>query len=281
MKIKLPIPIFHHGQIYDYIETVQPRSGIIADTQRVAANGDKFGAVFTFISGCAISITTESGQEVSDKVALKSALRSIPYRSAEYVLIRIMSELWDDDGIEGVYRCPRCHAQIITERRKEGDEIVFDTRDFVKDLPVNYLEQPYSPYLSHSFSTPVRIINSGTGEVVEEIRSIDVKHPTLAHCIQAQQRNSALDDIKMQYAIYAEALDKVNGVTVENKWRNMYGALMWDNIPDIKNDLKVFTEKVNFYGIERRVEKTCPECKKIFKATVNTSNFFDFDLRAM
>ena len=62
--------------------------------------------------------------------------------------------------------------------------------------------------------------------------------------------------MRMQFSIYVEALKKVNGVEVDNKYKNLYGIAIFLNISDIKIDLTAITSLVNKYGIDKRIDKT-------------------------
>lgn len=281
MRETLAIPIFHNDEVYTEIEIDRPKPGVIADTQRIAENENQFSAILTFISGCTNAIIKQDGSEITDKIALKSLIGNMPYKSAELVTIQIMllhNEL--DDAVEGLYTCPRCGNKIVSELIKENDEIISDTTDHIMALNINTMNE-IEKTIYYEFSIPVEIKNSSTKEVLESITSIEMAFPTLNNCINAHKKNSKLDSMRLQFAIYVEALKRVNGYDIDNKYKNMYGISIFLNISDIKTDLVAITSLVNKYGIDKRVDKSCNNCGKQFKAIINTSNFFDSGLQLM
>ncbi len=280
--MKLPIPIFHGDKIYTNAELQKPTPGILADVQRLADGGDVFSATHRFLSGCVTRISGD-GIDIEERSPLSALIRQLPYRSAEYLCLQTMLLLDPDDGIEGVYKCPRCEKKQIAEKRvDEIGELLYDTRDHVRDIPVKFMTE-LSPVVVHEFENPVEIKNADTGETIEEIYSLEMRHPTIAHCIAAQQKNGNLDGVRFEWAVYVEALTKINDDAVENQWKNRFGLLLFERMPSPEKDLIAINRKINDYGMAKRIKKICKdsECGKEFDVLLNTSNFFDFAPRGL
>lgn len=276
--IKLPIPAFHGETFYDSCEITKPTPGILADVSKIAET-DPFSATHRLLTGCVTSVRSEDGVDVTERGPLSALLRQLPYRSAEYVSISIMTLLDPDDGIEGVYRCPRCGRSQKSEKMvDELGEILYDTRDFVSSLDFFAMPQPYENKFRHDFAEPFELKNIDTGEIIDEVYCIEMKHPTLANCIQAQQKNGNLDGVRFEWATYVEAIESVNDQVASNQWKNRYGMLLFERMTSPEKDLVAINKKVNEYGLSRRVKKVCknPDCGKVWFPVVNTSNFFDY-----
>lgn len=271
----LPIPFDFSKRRIISADIDKPKTGILADSHKIAKSGDYYAAMSHFIWGCCKSLIDVSGDEITDRIQIKQALRLIPYRSAEIMGIRAMLLYDKDDGIEGVYICPRCGKKVIAQYEEEDGEVVIDTRDFISQLDIHYCVDTEN--IEHTFTEPVQIINAQTKEPIEVISSIEMKHPNLQHCMNAFQKHGNRDDLRMQCGIYVEALQKVNNSEVDQSWKNKFGMIMFENIGEVKEDLVGLTKKVMQYGIDRRVEKSCLDCGKIWKAMINTSNFFGFE----
>lgn len=266
--MRLPIPILgDNGSKFMMAEIKRPPSGLVADTKKlIDSNPNIFVATRHFVSGIITSI-----DEVEDSIALKGLVKNIPYRTAEYLLLQsFLLRNPEDDGIEGVYPCPRCHYKIIAEIY-EKDGITYDTRDFISKLEIHYTEETS---FSVTFDEPVELKDGRTGEILQTINSITMKYPTLEHCIMGY--NACMDkrdDIRLQFNIYAQALTHINDEPISQKFKMNFGALMFDKI-DNDADLLKISNAVRASGLDNRVEKYCPECGKKWMATINTNNFF-------
>jgi hypothetical protein len=274
--IKYPVPILNNNNEYTGCDIRKPSPGLIADVKKMAETGDKFSSTQVFIEGITTSIY-KGGQAITDRLSIKSILKNTPYRTAEYILIKSMLLLDPSDYIEGYYQCPRCGQTITCELKEENDQMIFDTRDRISDLSLKCLEK-YED-IKIDLSDPVEIMQGE--EQVESVGSFVMGHPTLKDCITAYQRVGDKDDLRLQFAIYTEALKKINNTNIDSKWKNRNGKYLFDNLKNFKKDFVNITNKVNEYGLDKRLEKTCKNCGKVFKAVVNTSNFFDFDLQRM
>jgi ssDNA-binding Zn-finger/Zn-ribbon topoisomerase 1 len=273
MQIQLPIPIYKDNEVLSkFIEIKKPNTGCIADTKKIYDSGDQYGAIHHFVSSCTEEVYTETGS-ITDKGLIKSVVRNMPYRSAEYAFIQIMLLRHSDDGVEGVYYCPRCGHQVVCEAKKEGGLLVLDTRDFIHKLPVTMIEGLSN--IDYTMEYPIEI-STTEGKLLTSIESLVMRHPTLGDAIMGVKRADRKDDLRSQFGIYVEAIVSINGVDIDNSWRNNYGMIAFDRI-DPDTDLIQLTKKVNEFGIEKRVERTCPNCSKTWRSIVNTSNFFELE----
>jgi hypothetical protein len=239
MLVKLPIPILSNNINYVKVEIRKPSPGIIADTKKSADSGDKFSAICTFIEGVITKISSVD-VDVEDRIAVKSLIKNMPYRSAELVMIKAMLLLDANDFIEGVYSCPRCGKQIICECKEENGETIFDTRDRISELEIRYTD--VNKNFRFELSAPVDIMN---GETLEErISTMEMTHPTMKDCISAYQKIGDTDEIRLQFAIFVESIKKVNEIEIDSKWRNRNSCIV-QNLQtslDLKNKWKKFVE---------------------------------------
>jgi hypothetical protein len=263
--MRLPIPFEWSGQVIREVEVGAPKAGLLADTREVADQGKMHAAMYTLAAG---SILDAEG--ITDRNEIKRMTRDMPYRSAEFVALSAVLTISPDDGFEGVYVCPRCGEKIITEYNPEND-----TRDFVSDLEVGVLEEP--ELFSLDLDVPVTFTSQG--EVIDEVRSMELRYPTMADCMAAERRAAGKDAVRLQFAIYAQALVSVNGKQINDTWKVGFGTQMFDRL-DVKTDLRALSEAMGRYGLQSEIEKRCISCGKVWKAPVNTSNFFVSALRS-
>jgi exosome complex RNA-binding protein Csl4 len=270
----LPVPVEIEKVLYVNVDIQSPSVDCLAQSRSIADEGKYFPALRAFVAGCVRSFTTEDGRIVDDSVSIRSILPKLPFRSVDYIAIQALLLDNDDDGIEGFYPCPRCGTESIAEYR-EDDGIVLDTRDRISSLKVGV----FDPYVDKheirvDLSEPVVISDRG-GDVMLQIENFEVAIPTLENCIVAESKVGAKDPVKLQIAIYVEAMTKVNGEKIDNKFRNEYGNLFMGKIRTASKDLRILSDTINRYGIDRRVDKECKKCGKKWRPVVNTSNFFD------
>lgn len=273
--MKLVIPIFNNDKIYYDAQIIKPSGAVLADTKKIADTGDFFSALRIFLIGCVTGV-----DDIEDKVALKSLIAKMPYKTAEHLALEVI-KLYNgtDDGIEGVYYCPRCGNQIISEL-KESDGLESDTRDFLSNLKIGYYKG-VDGIIKTELTEPVRMKNVATGEIFEEINSYAIHIPTLEDGINAYQKYGAKDEVRLQFAMFVQSLVKINSEPIDTRWKNAVGMLFFEGMKDIKNDVGKVVEEINSYGVIPKVDKHCNKCDKDWKATVNTSNFFGSALRPM
>jgi len=282
--MQLSVPCFKSdGEVYDRCELIKPKTGVIGDTYEVLQEKGEYPAILEFISGGISNFTSVDGDIVEDKARIRAICRRMPYITSEVIALYIMIKVNPEDWIEGVYTCPRCHAQIITGYDDEDD-----TRDKVSDLDIVNMGEDESGeinpdlYINNihvDLKEPVKILHAKTGNVLQEIRSIDIRFPTIDDCIIGMQKYPDKRDVKRQLAIYAMALTKVNGENVEIKWKRTWGEFIFDKLdPD---DTSVIGEELQNYGLKKTVLRICRKCGKQWEAPVNTSNFFVSGLQSV
>ncbi len=260
--IQLAIPVFYNDDIFTHVEIQEPSPATLADTQKeIEKTGNYFKAIHVFLSG---SIMSYHGKSIIDnKQQIYAITRLMPYTTASMLALDVLVDLNDDDFFEGVYHCPRCGYKIICE--KAGDE---DTRDAISSLHRTYMEE-------HSNRFGVDLIKHATlvkGEETEEITSIALHYPTLSDTIAAFSKIPTSDPVTRQYQIYVEAIELINGEAKPDAWKANFGLLTIQHV-SIK-DIRKIGNEVRRYGVDEHIEKTCSECGKVFRARVNTANFF-------
>lgn len=273
--MRLPIPVEINNVLYVDAEVQAPTLDCLTETRKIAEDGRFFQSMRVFSNGCIKSVTTDSGQIIEDQIALKSVITKTPYKTIEHLAIRsLMVHNDDDDGVEGYYPCPRCGKESISEYRND-DGVIIDTRDHISSLSVGYFD-PYNDNreITVVLTEPVIIKDRGNNDVFLEIKDFTVEIPTLEQCIVAESKVGNSDPIKLQLAIYVEAMKKVNGEKIDNKFKNEFGLFFLGKIRTAKTDFGKLAESINKYGLNRTVEKTCVKCGKVWRPTINTSNFF-------
>lgn len=262
----LPIPIFYKGNKYSNVEFDIPTADTLANvSDAIEQQGNVFQANRIFLIGCITQI-----DDIIDKNELKILISKIPSKSAEYLIIQILLKAKPEmDKISGVYS-HICGNKIISDY-KFDDGIEIDTRDSISSLKVNYYKDDVNE-IEIIFSEPLQIKDNETNEVIENILSMTFQFPTIEHCINAFQKKGGNSNTRLQYAIYLEALIKVNGNDLANNYKHIYGDMAIKKINIV--DLEKLAKKINFYGINPVIEKFCPHCGVNFKALINTSNFF-------
>ena len=274
--MKLPIPIFCNGSIYTDIEIKRAESGVIADTQKVANEIDEYSAMIKFVTGCTESITNDKGDILSDKKRIKQIMTSMSYISVDFVALQIFLKINDDDGIEGIYQCPRCGAQKICELDESNG---IDTRDFLNDQKIIYMENFEKKEIEITLDYSVEIVNEVDGQLIEKIENFVIRIPQIKDCINAIQRVGKIDKSRLQFEIYNQALIKVNGNEIDNKYKNRWGKYIFSKMDSM--DLMKISKIINQYGIEKKVEKICNNCGKNYKTNLNTASFFDSALQSL
>jgi len=276
MRLAIPAKL-SDGKLIDNVEIVKPVNESIVAAYEAMKNGNIFQAMVEIITGGIQAYTTNSGSVTESRSAIREAVRLMPYPAADCVSIEIMKLLTKDDYVEGVYQCPRCPRQVITEKDPFTG---IDTRDRISNLEIKYCPvDNFTNEIAVNMQKPVFIKDAETGEVLETIESFAIHYPTLLDCIAAGQGMQEGQEVRVQIKIYINALEKINGRPIDRKWISAYGALMFAKTdPD---DLEKLGNAMQLYGLKKLVERKCPGCGKVWLAPLNTSNFFASGLRAV
>lgn len=279
--MRLPVPIFHKDTIYTECTLVKPKPFVIANTNKTLdQTGNYFDAMRQLLNGCVKDFKTSDDVVVVDDIGIRTLIPKLPYKSSEYLSLLSVSMVSPDkdDGIEGIYDCPRCNARIVSELYQK-DGLEYDTRDFLSKLKVSYYEANTGEQ-EFEFSSPVQIVDKSSGKLCEEVSCITMKIPTLENSINAFAKMGTSDRVRLQLAQFAEAIVAVNRIPIDNKWKNNYGLHVLEN-PNEMEDVYQISRWINQYGLDSTVEKTCKNCGKVWRPVVNTSNFFASGLRSL
>ena len=264
--IVLPIPIFLNEKEYREIEIRNVNAGIIADANRFIQKGDSYRGIQTFIAGC-----TERIGDITDKQAIFSMIGFMPFKSASWVSIQIIFLDEKDDGVEGMYPCPRCGEKKICEFNEDEN---LDTRDYLKDLPLKVMKDKKSTF-EIELKKSIFIKDQDQGS--EEVKSLEIYYPTLNHCSMALNKIGDKDHVRLQLQIYIQALKSVNDQEIDNRYKNNFGSFIFESIGS--EDIKQIGDLVDQFGLETGIKKVCTACGKEWVVNINTSNFFVSALR--
>lgn len=257
MDLKLPVAIHGPSKATDAV-VKEPTPGVIADTKRAVDAGNPYKAIQLFVAGCCERIGAAA--ERRDVLAMVAAM---PFKTAEYVVAKVSLLMSGDDGLEGVYRCPRCGKNVVCEKTEDSD-----SRDRFDSLDVVETEERF---FRVELTEPVRLHESPE-EQGAVVSSVTVAYPTLGNCAAAHARIGDKDSMRLQFAIYAEALVGVNDAEVDQKWRTRWGSILFEKMR--LDDLRVVGKAADSVGVKTEVAKACPWCGKVFKTTLNALDFF-------
>lgn len=283
--MQLSVPIDYKDGVYDQCEFKKPKPGFLANALEVFQNQGDFPAILDFLANSITSFTSTEGKVINAPDQIRAICRRMPYVTADVIAIQIMLLINKDDWIEGVYACPRCKKEIITGVNNDTGE---DNRDRILDLEiVNQGEneigeidsEEYNSQIFVELMEPVKILHAKTGEALHEIESFHMRYPTLDDCIKGGNKYPQNKEAKRQFAIYAEALEKINGEEIKVKWKKTWGEFIFREIDS--DDLQFIGQEMQKYGMKRQIEKTCRHCGKTWMAPVNTSNFFESGLQSV
>src|SRR5271157_4760882 len=227
--MRLPYPARIKDVLYTDFEIDAPTVDTIAKTRNLTEQGKFFPAMRPFVEGSVTEFRTSTGEIINDPISMKGIVPKIPYKSIEFISLQAMlAHFGDDDGVEGIYPCPRCGKEVLAEY-SESDGMIVDTRDKLSDLTVNYYEDENS-IIHLQLTTPVEIMDKKEKEIIMTVKDMDFEFPTLEHCINAEAKVGMKDAIRLQIAMYVECMVKVNGEDVDHKFKNQFGSHILGNI---------------------------------------------------
>jgi hypothetical protein len=259
--IVIPIPVSVGEKTYREVKIKRTIASVIADTHQILEKGDTYKAIQKFVSGC-----LESIDDVTDKLSIYNIVSYMPYKSAFYLATRILMLDEKDDGVEGMYICPRCQNKKICEFNEDPS---LDTRDYLKDLPIRNMEGDINGF-EINLSHPIEIKDvDGNAQIID---TLFMEYPTLNHCSMAFNKVGGKDDIRLQLAIYVQALQQVNGDDVDKQFKNSYGMYIFEQME--RDDIRKLGVEIDKYGMSTAVKKICNKCGKEFTVNLNTANFF-------
>lgn len=266
--INLPIPIFYSGKIYKTVEYKNVTAGTLADTRQAIQGGNSYKALKVFLENSIISI-----EDITEKSEIKHLVGYMSYRTAYLVAIKILLLSTINDGVEGIYVCPRCDHQIIAEYNEDPE---LDTSDHISSLEIINMDNEYE-IENYDLEYPIGSNFSNIPDSLLKIESVSVKFPTLNHCIRASSVLGEKNDVQLQMEIIGNAIVKLNDIEVTKQLRDRYMGTLLKRMAI--SDFKNLNEKLNKFGLQELIVKTCPECDKVFKVPLNTANFFALSLQ--
>jgi DNA-directed RNA polymerase subunit RPC12/RpoP len=240
----------------------KPTAGTLADARKSAEAGEFYQALLAYDAGSIESLSDLDGEEISDKAEIRTALRSISWSLAEWLAFKSMISLGVSDTIDIEYTCPRCG----TSRYRDEDE----DQVKVSELPIKESED--IPEFTVDLGTPIVFKDKATGEPIETVTSLKFRLATLGDCMKAAGKVGQRDDLRLQFAIWAESLIQANGADIDAKWRVTWCPMLFERM-DIVDARKV---GVGFksWAADNEVSAICLKCGKEYRQEVPTSSFF-------
>lgn len=268
---RLPVLFQTSENLYTSVEIKKPSGKVLSDTHEFSKRHSAELVMKTFVSGCTVRIISED-KDITDSLAIKRSYDFMSNKNLEYLAQEIMILYYDnEDHVEGVYPCPRCgHRSIAQKSLIDGIEI--DDRDRISDLKVNFMEDPSELLFEVELTKPV-VIETVMGD--EEVRNLIMGFPTVEDHVKAHSQVGDQNETKFQYALFGNAIKKVNGEEVDDTWRRACGLKLFNNIEEVHKDIGRISDYINSYGVNPKIEKVCKECGKEWTPFINTSNFFD------
>lgn len=275
LSLKLPIPIRDGQNSYTGITLRGINTGVIADTRKSVESGNTYRALHTFVTGITESLEKDGPEKIEDRSVLRVLLWRIPWDSAFYAMTMALLQ-GEDDGVDGIYRCPRCGKTVICELNSETK---YDNRDHIRDLEVLYCPAEVKNF---SLELPeVLKIGKSDADHYMEITKMVFEYPTLDQCARASDRIGEDDETRLQLAILVESMVDVEctqGTETDfEKFKRRWGMTVMERL--MKQQLRDLLRSCHAWGMQTRVEKRCRSCKKVFNVEINTSNFFASALR--
>ena len=272
-SVRLPVAIWEGEQVWTDAELRAPSPATIANTVDAFEKGTYRGVV-TLLAGC-VTAFEGGGQREADRNRIAALVRKMPYASAEPLGIYALLENDPDDGIEGVYDCPRCgKGRVICEHVSDEE----DTRDHIRSLPVMcqvadpIRDKPVRTF-AFTLSAPVQLTEqSAAGDPPMIASSFMIRYPTLGDCIEGEAQTPGKASMRQEISIRAIGVEIINGEPMSPGALGTLARTMIEGMP--KGDFRRLGEQLGRYGIASMVKKTCPVCAKVFDVRVVTSNFF-------
>jgi hypothetical protein len=256
--MKMPISFMHGNSVLTDVVVKKPNGNAIAKCQRLAKQGDEFGAVAAF---CAGGIDELMGPDVSlrDQSQIVEALDDMPWALAEYLAVQILVLAGAEPEVEVYAECPRCSQKYVSPEPVRMDAMGF--RKESEDVPIVDVVLP----------EPVVFEDARDGQEIEKVSILTMRLGTIKDCKRAQARAGG-DDARLQYMIWAATILKHDGEAVEPKWMSAYGSNLFGKMG--ADGLRAVARAVNEYSMENKVQISCTKCGFDYRKEVPTASFF-------
>lgn len=263
--MRLPIPYVFNGRRIVGYKIQAPKTRVLGDAREKAQKGDAYGSMAEIVKGSLASLQTEDDRDISVSDEIEKAVKPMPYKNIDHIVMDAIIASGVEDGIEGVYTCPLCGHKIIMEFDPEDESC-----DRISTLKVNYSESgaPFTIVLTE----PIEIQDADTDEVLQRIESLTMRYPTLDDVQRAYRSVGSVNSVSLQLQTYANATIAVGGAEVDQKWRAEWGMFVFERIR--MPDMRAIGKEIEKYGRSTTVDRHCPSCGKRWKAEVNTAGFF-------
>lgn len=265
--MKLPIGAEVDGVVYTDVKVKKAESLVIAKTTEEVERGNPYAAILQWNVGVTESLSGDGGTLEGED--LRRALRFMPFESAYALACYGMAETKGEDSIPGEYECPKCGKIVKCEKGVE-DGVEFDDTDHLFAFDIDIIEDPREGIVLE-LSSPVDLKKRDTGEIIETVESIHLSWPTLDQCIRAHQKCPDAE-MRMQFSLYASALQKVNGRPVDGTWRSAFGPRVFEKMDPA--DTAEINDIMARHSINVTRERVCMKCKTRWDALVDLSSFF-------
>ena len=265
--MKIAIPYKTNGRLVTGLEFKRPKGGLIADVRRIAEQSDPYSAILAFIAG-SVSVLVTDDSDIEDPAAIKAAVRDMPYLCADWAAMQVLISAGADDQVDPFHQCSSCRKPFPAGWSDEEPVRI-------RDLPVSMAwdgEAAIVPVISVTLQYPVEYLDKKSGEALMTVESLEMHLPTLGDCIAAARKKGLEDSMDFQYATFLAAIDKVNGLEADKKWKAEQGDLLFGQM-DIA-DIKAVAEATRKYGMKTSIERRCPSCHRQQTVEVPTQDFF-------
>jgi len=259
MTYRMPMPAVCDGTTYVEARITEASAEAVAAVNRDMSRGAIYDALLTWCAETVEAFVSEAG-EVSDRAGVRRIARALPFKSAYAVAMLGMAETKGDDEVSGRYQCPQCGLQV------EGSE------------RISALETDYADNASFEveLESPVELADRKTGELIERVEAVTMRHPTLDDCIRAHKAHPD-DEIEMQFQTYVEALEAVNGRPQAAAWKASFGFIAFKKMK--LRDARKVGQAAGDYGMRTSLERVCPKCFRRWEAELDLNDFFASGLR--
>jgi hypothetical protein len=260
--MKLPVPFEFEGTRIEDFEVKGALAKEIAETGKLYNRGQGYAAIRKWV--CSV---LQSLGGIEDRTQIESMTREIPFVSAYAAACFGIAETKGTDSVEASYKCPQCGTVRIYAKDEDDD-----MTDHLYALDIRVAE---SDRLSFEFDKPVKIQRKDSGESIEEINSLAMRHPTITDFVRGEQRYPD-DENALAFFAFGCALLEVNNAEVDDKYRNKFGDLIFAKMPAMT--FNKISRAVYENSLGNTIERVCLKCHHRWTAPLNMTNFFSSGL---